>query len=138
LADKRAKIFDACAIIAWLSDEDGAARVTDYLAGSDNRCLVSAMNACEVYYDLYRRGDPGGADDLDRLLTASGFRVVSEFPSSLWKEAGRLKANLRRVSLADCFAMALAIQEGGELVTSDHHELDSVAASGLVSIVFIR
>jgi uncharacterized protein with PIN domain len=138
LADRSVKVFDACAIIAWLQGEDGAGRVSDYLADPSNRCLVSAINACEVCYDLHRRGDQSGADDLDQLLAVAGFELVTEFPTSLWKEAGHLKANLRRVSLADCFAMALAIQEGGDLVTSDHHELDAVAASGLVSIAFIR
>lgn len=138
MAGERAKIFDACAILAWLLGEEGADKVSACLADPANRCLVSIINACEVYYDLRRRGEESDAEELDRLLLVAGFKLVSEFPSSLWKQAGKLKAELRRVSLADCFALALAIQETGELITSDHHELDPVAARGLVPIIFIR
>lgn len=138
MADRRVKVFDACAILAWLLDEEGAAAVDDLIADAEQRCLLTALNICEVYYDLRRRNRGEDADALESLLVAAGFEIVEEFPSSLWKEAGRLKADLRRVSLADCFAMALVLRENGELVTSDHHELDRVAESGLVPVRFVR
>lgn len=72
------------------------------------------------------------------MLLASGFEIDPLIPSSLWRTAGRLKARLRRISLADCFALALTLREGGTLVTSDHHELDAVQAAGICPIRFIR
>jgi predicted nucleic acid-binding protein len=42
-----------------------------------------------------------------------------------------------KLSLADCFALALAVRTGGTLVTSDH-EFDPVAALGLCPVLFIR
>lgn len=59
-------------------------------------------------------------------------------PASLWRSAGRLKAKWKRVSLADCIALALAVQEQGCLLTSDHHELEAVAQSGDCTIEFFR
>jgi predicted nucleic acid-binding protein len=55
-----------------------------------------------------------------------------------WQDAGRLKSVHRRISLADCCAAALARRLSGELVSADHHELDPLAAAGVISIRFIR
>ncbi len=54
------------------------------------------------------------------------------------RRRGQLKAEWRRISLADCFALALAIREKATLVTSDHHELDRIAETGLCPFRFIR
>lgn len=43
-----------------------------------------------------------------------------------------------KVSLADCFAMALTNRMQADLYTSDHHEFDPIAASGICSVKFIR
>lgn len=104
----------------------------------ERRCLIHAVNVCEVYYDLLRRGDLESANSLEDLLQAGGLKIYAALPPELWREAGGIKADLRRLSLADCFAMALTLQENGTLVTSDHHEFDPVAEAGLCPIQFIR
>jgi predicted nucleic acid-binding protein len=43
-----------------------------------------------------------------------------------------------RISLADCFGIALARRVGGELVTSDHHEIDPILPLRLCPLQFIR
>ena len=55
-----------------------------------------------------------------------------------WQHVGDLKVTPGKLSLADCFALTLALKLGAILVTSDHHEFDPVASSGLQSILFIR
>jgi hypothetical protein len=55
-----------------------------------------------------------------------------------WQEAGKYKATIKKVSLADCFAMALTNRMQADLYTSDHHEFDPIAASGICSVKFIR
>ena len=40
-----------------------------------------------------------------------------------WKAAGKLKAP-GRISLADCFAITLAVREEAVLMTSDRHEFE--------------
>jgi len=112
--------------------------VEDLLQEPANRCLVHAISVCEVYYDLCRRGDSEDAETLESLLTEYGLEIIEALSSDLWRIAGKLKAEWRRVSLADCFVLALAIREAGSVVTSDHHELDPLAEAGVCSIRFIR
>lgn len=131
-------VFDACAVIAMLRGEEGAETVVSLLGEAKNRCRLHAVNLCEVYYDGIRRGDTSDAARLEKLLTKTGFDIETEVPQPLWESAGRLKATFRRVSLADCFALAFALREKAALVTSDHHEFDSIAATGICPVQFIR
>lgn len=131
-------VFDACAVIALLQEEAGASIVVDLLQTEDQRCLVHAINVCEVYYDIYRREGEEIADGVKEILEGYGFELVEEVPPDLWKAAGKIKGAWKRVSLADCFALALSIAESGTLVTSDHHELDPLAQAKVCPIRFIR
>ena len=131
-------VVDACALIALLEDEPGADVVEKILKDSTSRCLIHAVSACEVYYDLYRRGNTEDAETLEMILAEYGLELLEALPSSLWRIAGKIKAEWRRVSLADCFALALTIREKGTLVTSDHHELDPLAEAVVCPIRFIR
>ena len=130
-------ILDACAVIALLYREEGSGEVAALLEEPENRCRIHALNLCEVFYDGLRRDSLLDAPRLEDLLSSSGIEIETKIPLSLWESAGKLKVALR-ISLADCFALALALQEKGTVVTSDHHELDRVAAAGICPIQFIR
>lgn len=131
-------IFDSCAVIAFLQGEPGAQIVTEILENPENRCLLHAINACEVYYDIFRRGGEEDASALEEILTTAGIELRETIPSALWRTAGQLKAEWRRVSLADCLALALALLENGTVLTSDHHELGPIAEAAICPIHFIR
>ncbi len=131
-------VFDACAFIALLEDEPGAEVVEELLQEPTNRCLIHAVNACEVYYDLYRRGNMEDANSIETIFAEYDLELLETLASDVWQLAGKLKAEWRRVSLADCFALALTIREGATLVTSDHHELDAIAKAEVCPIRFIR
>jgi PIN domain nuclease of toxin-antitoxin system len=130
-------ILDACAVIALLHGEQGSGEVAALLEEPENRCRIHALNLCEVFYDGLRRSGLSDAARLEALLARNGIDIETEIPRSLWESAGQLKVALR-ISLADCFALALALQEKGTMVTSDHKELDRVAAAGICPIQFIR
>lgn len=130
-------VFDACAVVALLQAEVGASVVNDLLE-QNQRCLVHAINACEIYYDLFRRDGEEIADGVREVLEGYGFEIVENLSFSLWKTAGKLKGTWKRISLADCFALALALETEATLVTSDHHEMDSLAQAGACRIRFIR
>jgi predicted nucleic acid-binding protein len=130
-------VLDACAIIAYLRDEEGAEVVESVLLG-DSDCVAHAVNVCEVYYDCLRRDGEAQADELLEDLASIGLITREDMDVSLWKTAGGYKAAIARVSLADCFAMALTQRLNAELMTSDHREFDPVAAQGICSIRFIR
>lgn len=138
MSDDRLYVFDACAAVAFLQREPGAEVVAEILRESRNRCLIHAVNACEVYYDLHRRSGEEDASALEGILAVAGIELVETIPSALWQTAGKLKAAWRRVSLADCLALALAILENGVVLTSDHHELDPIAEAAICPIRFIR
>lgn len=72
-------------------------------------------------------------------LVAAGIVIEgeSEHPD-LWIRASELKSRFRRVSLADCFGLALSIEHNAPFYSSDHHELDAVQDAGAAQIVFIR
>jgi uncharacterized protein len=138
LADEGLYVFDACAVIAFLQREPGAEVVAEILKNPRNRCLIHAINAIEVYYDIYRRSGEEEASALGDLLATTGIELVETTPSPLWTSAGRLKAQWRRVSLADCIVLSLALIEKGTVLSSDHHELDPIADAAVCPIRFIR
>jgi uncharacterized protein with PIN domain len=138
LSDDGLYVFDSCTVVALLQREPGAEVVAEILKDSRNRCLIHAINACEVYYDIYRRSGEADASALEGILETTGIELVETIPSTLWRTAGKLKAEWRRVSLADCLVLALALLEGGTVLTSDHHELDPVAQAAICPIRFIR
>ena len=130
--------LDASAMIAFLAAEPGGALVEDLLADPDNRCFAHALNLCEVYYDACRRIGPSNAAELVADLADSGLRFRSDMNLDFWQRAGRLKADVRRVSLADCFGLVLAATLDAEFVTADRHELEPLAGTPGRRIRFIR
>lgn len=138
MSDDRLYVLDSCAVIAFLQREPGAEIVAEILKDTQNRCLLHAVNACEVYYDTYRRSGEADASAVEELLKTTGVELVETLPSALWQTAGKLKAEWRRVSLADCLVIALALLENGTVLTTDHHELDQIAQAAVCPIRFIR
>lgn len=129
-------VLDACAIIALLRDEAGAETAERLLL--EQQCMAHAVNLCEVYYDFLRAEGEDVAfeaiDDLEKF----GLIFREDMDPEFWKEAGSYKATIKRVSLADCFAIALANREQAILVTSDHHEFDYISEQEICQIMFIR
>ena len=132
------KIMDANAISALLRGEAGKEVVAAQLADPNNQCLMHAVNLCEVYYDALRDGGASSGDEAIRKAYSAGVEVREDMDEVFWKLIGQLKVSPGKVSLADCFAVALAIKTGGTLVTADHHEMDRIVPLGLCSFLFIR
>ncbi len=132
------KVLDACAMIAYLRGEPGAEVVEALLLDKGNQCLAHAINLCEVYYDFWRAKDENAAREALSDLSSVGVITREDMDSQIWQEAGKHKAIIKKISLADCFALALTNRTQAELVTSDHHEFDPVAEKGYCRIIFIR
>lgn len=131
-------VLDACALIAFLSREPGAAVVDGLLTDPNNVCFAHAINICEVYYDLARQKGTSTARQAVADLVAVGVQVRQDMDTGFWQQVGDLKVSPGKLSLADCFALALAMQSRATLVTSDHHEFDPIVPLGLCPILFIR
>ncbi len=115
-------VMDACALIAYLHAEPGAEIVKESLSGSFDVCLAHAINLCEVYYGIRREFGEQAAQQAVAKLRKAGLSIREDMDGQLWQAAGRIKADYRRVSLADCLCAAFANRIGGEVVTADRRE----------------
>jgi predicted nucleic acid-binding protein len=100
-------------------------------------CFVHALNLCEVFYEFRRQGGEERAQETLSHLRDSGLIARDDMDEALWQEAGRIKADLKRISLADCFCAALAARIDGEVITADK-EFKPLAEAGEHKITFIR
>ncbi len=130
-------VLDACAIIAYLRNEQGADIVESVLL--NDTCVAHAINLYEVYKDCLVRGESEVlADEILDDLESIGLGFREDMDPAMWKRAATLKMEIGRISIADCLALTLSERIEGTLYTSDHHELDPVEAQGIISIRFIR
>jgi PIN domain nuclease of toxin-antitoxin system len=130
-------VLDASALIAYLRGEPGA-EIVESLLLADLNSMAHAVNLCEVYYDFFRAKDEEAARSAIRDLESIGLLSRGDMDAVFWQNAGKHKAEIHRVSLADCFCIALTQRVRAELITADHHEFDRVAQSGICPIRFIR
>jgi PIN domain nuclease of toxin-antitoxin system len=130
-------VLDASAMLAYLRGEAGADVVERALIDTGGQCLAHSVNLCEVYYIVYRDDGAATAEAAVSDFRALGVVERADFDEAFWKEAGGLKVK-GGISLPDCFAITLTNRVGGSLLTSDHGEMDKVAAAGGCNISFIR
>lgn len=124
-------------MVAYLAGEQGALVVDGLLNDANAVCYAHAVNLCEVFYDSLRATGEHQARQTIEDLYSAGVIERRDLSRSFWQSIGRLKAR-GRISLADCFGIALAQHLGGEIVTSDHHEFDPLVQFSIVPIRFIR
>ncbi|MBW3623381.1 MAG: PIN domain-containing protein [Armatimonadetes bacterium] len=132
------QVLDAGAMIAYLSGEAGGAVVNEILNDPSNFCLAHAVSLCEVFYEFFRSQGEAAAQAAITALYGAGVQSREDMDPEFWQTVGRLKVSPGRISLADCFLLALALRTGGEVVTADHHEFDRLVPLGLCPIRFIR
>ncbi|MDR3304739.1 MAG: type II toxin-antitoxin system VapC family toxin [Clostridiales Family XIII bacterium] len=135
-------VLDSCALIAYLSNEDGAGVVKgllDRTVSETGEIAISMnkINLLEVYYDIYRRFGEDAAENMVSKVQSSSIEIIHEISDHVFKMAGKLKSS-RRISLADSIALAEAHSAGASIVTCDHHEFDDVEADGDISFLWIR
>ncbi len=122
-------------MVAFLRDEPGADIVAQ---APDSQSYAHTLNLCEVFYDFYRAA---GREDALRAvadLARVGVKENSNLSAETWQAAGTIKATLRRISLADCFALELAGRFQSLILTANHHEFDAPAGQAMYKIRFIR
>ena len=130
-------IFDSNALIAYLEDEPGAELVEELIGSPADVGFVHSINLCEVYYGARREYGEQAAQATMAALRTAGLSVREDMDEELWQEAGRLKADYRKIWLADCFCAALANRVGAEVVTADR-EYEPLKDAGACRVRFIR
>ena len=133
-------VFDACSLIALLSNEDGADVVKDLLQKATNgeiKILMHKINFLEVYYYIYKKYSEKTALQLLKDIKITPIKINTEITDDILIKAGRLKS-LYKMSLADSIGLAETIINDGYFVTADYHELEIVQEKEKISIVWIR
>ena len=113
-------VLDSFAILAFLFRERGYQKVLDVLersARANDTLLVAAPNWAEVRYVVERKvGAKQWDEGRDKLLGLPLEVVPAD--RELAEVAGEIKVT-RKMSIADCFAAALAKQTRTEVYTGD-------------------
>ena len=133
-------ILDACALIAYLNDEEGADVVGNILQKmTEKSCvlLMHRLNLLEVYYCIYREHGKAYAEEMLADVNNSGIQIIDTITEVVFSEAGRMKATYR-MSLADAILLAQSIESNACLLSGDHHELDVVERSESITFRWIR
>lgn len=112
--------LDSWAVLAWLDgDEPAAAAVAKAL--ERERPAMSWINLVEVSYRLTRDHDK---DEAERVIAELRSKVSEDLPGvSAMRAVASLKAE-HPIALADCFAIALAAEDGAVLMTGDPEIVD--------------
>ena len=132
-------ILDACALLSYLNDEKGADVIGEFLERSDKGTAVSmsVINLLEVYYGELRDKGADIAQIVLDMVQHHSINIVNTVSAQVFEEAARLKATYR-ISLADCIGIATALELSGQFVTSDHHELETVAKNETIPFFWFR
>ena len=133
-------LLDACALIAFLTGEPGGEKVKAILhqaSAGEATVRINKLNLLEVYYDTYRAYGFDKAEGMLNSVKLTPIEIISEINDAVFSEAGRIKATYR-VSLADTIALAESSVSGEALLTSDHHEFDTIEEHEGISFAWIR
>lgn len=116
----KSAVLDSYAVLAFLFQESGHEKVValfEKAAQSDKALLIAAPNWAEVRYMVERKvGTPQWKETRAKLLGLP-IEIVS-VDQELAEIAGEIKAT-RKMSLAACFAAALARQRKVDIYTGD-------------------
>lgn len=113
-------VLDSFAVLALLGRESGGEEVKALLQKAkreDVRVLMTWVNVGEVAYIVERRWDKERVYQAIGTLEATKIEIV-EVGRELAMKAAAIKAG-HPLAYADAFAAALAVSEGGILVTGD-------------------
>ncbi|GMO66374.1 MAG: hypothetical protein Ta2A_14560 [Treponemataceae bacterium] len=133
-------VLDACALIALLNGEAGNEKIDELFVKAQAgkiTLVMSIINLLEVYYGYVRDESRQKAIDILAPLYETRLKIVDRISPFVYDEAARLKA-VYRCSLADAIGIATAAEISGQFVTSDHHELETIAEQEAARFFWFR
>ena len=130
-------VLDACALILYLRQESGYERFVELLKQEGNYFAMHIINLGELYYFFYRSDGETNAREAWSKTSEMPIQIVDSISESFVRRVGRWKAT-QRISYADAFALATAEEHGVSLVTTDHHDFDSIESTGLLRFCWLR
>jgi PIN domain nuclease of toxin-antitoxin system len=131
-------VYDSSVLIAYMEDEPGAEEVERLLSERSNVGFIHAINLCEIFYHVRRKHGEEASLAAYAGILKLGLNIREDMDEDMWQDAGRIKADYRRVSLADCICVSLPNRIGGEMVTCDRHEIHVLNEAGTCKARFVR
>ncbi|WP_202318890.1 type II toxin-antitoxin system VapC family toxin [Archaeoglobus neptunius] len=119
-------VLDAMAVLAYLGDEEGADKVEELLEKAERgevKIFMNYVNLGEVYYIIARELGVSKANEAIAIVKRWNLEFVG-VDESIALIAARIKA-IHKLSYADAFVVATAIDRKGVIVTGDK-EFDGV------------
>ncbi len=116
----RSSVLDSYAVLVFLFKQKGHEKVLSLLekaAEADKKVLIAAPNWAEVRYMVQRKSGASTWNETRTKLLGLPIEVVP-VDQDLAEIAGEFKAS-RKMSLADCFAAALAKDRNADVYTGD-------------------
>ena len=117
---KSAYVLDTFALLAYLKDEPGAARIEDILdQAAKDKCslFASIINLGEVCYIVERKGGVQEAQNAIALIRQLPIEVLAADEQTVFA-AAHIKAT-HRLSYADAFAVVGALDKNAVVMTAD-------------------
>jgi predicted nucleic acid-binding protein len=128
-------VLDSFAVLVFLFKERGYQKLVNLFeqaAETDAAALIAAPNWAEVRYIVERKVGFERWAEVSGAVLALPLQIVA-VDQSLAESAGAIKV-AKKMSLADCFAAALAKQEQTEVYTGDP---EFKAVEGEVKVVWL-
>jgi predicted nucleic acid-binding protein len=116
----KSPVLDSFAVLAFLFQENGHEKVTDLLeraAESNTSVLIAAPGWAEICYIVERKVGMRRWREVRAKLLGLPIEILP-VDRELAETAGGIKAK-KRMSLADCFTAAMALQKNAEIYTGD-------------------
>ena len=116
----KSSVLDSYAVLAFLFQEKGHEKVLTLFAKAseaDKMLLIAAPNWAEVRYMVERKSGLSKWNEVRHKLLGLPLEIVSA-DQPLAELAGEIRVS-NKMSLADCFAAALAKQRKLDLYTGD-------------------
>ncbi len=113
-------LLDTSALLTLRDDEPGADQVADFLFEAQNEkslCMICFISLMELFYRVWKDENESAGRLAYEQCRALPIEIVHE-SDSLLERAAQIKAT-HRVSLADAWIGAAAIQEGATLIHKD-------------------
>ena len=126
----RAYVLDSWAVMAFLEDEPAGEAVANIIADAHDHgipLMMTTVNAGEVWYILAREISESAADQSIKDMQELGIQF-HDADWTLANQAARFKAS-KKMSFADCFAAALAVQHKGSMLVTGDKEFKEVENS---------
>jgi predicted nucleic acid-binding protein len=133
-------VFDACALIAFLNEENGFEEVDAILTQADagNHILyMHRINLIEVFYGYIR---DFGLDEAKEILEPV-YELPLQFIDTISEEmynAAAIFTGTYHISLGDSIACATAKSLSAALVTADHGDLEKIQEQEKLPMYWVR